>query len=89
MSESESARRESVVRELSKKGFDVLWCAGCWRIVRAKKRGFGLKCSALRRKQAHKETCLASAANTMARSAQLDRRTSSRFAADRHTPPNR
>jgi len=85
MSESESARRESVVRELSKKGYDVLWCAGCWRIVRAKKRGFGLKCSAPDRKRAHKETCLASAANLIAKRQLESPDDVARFARNRQT----
>ena len=85
MSESESARRESVVRELSKKGYDVLWCAGCWRIVRAKKRGFGLKCSAPRRKRAYKETCLASAANLIAKRQLESPDDVARFARNRQT----
>ncbi len=85
MSEKERARSETVVRELSKKGYNVLWCAGCWRIVRAKRRGFGLKCSAPRRKRAHRETCLASAANLNAKRKLESPDDVARFARNRHT----
>lgn len=67
MSENDARRWGLVAREISKAGYSVLWCHGCWRIVRAKKRGFGLKCSAPRRKRAHKLTCLASVANQSAK----------------------
>jgi len=84
MTENERARRENVVRELSKIGHDVLWCAGCWRIVRAKKRGFGLKCSAPRRKRSQNATCLASAANLNAKRQHESPDDVARFARNRH-----
>lgn len=88
MSENERrARSGRVVRELSKAGFDVMWCSGCWRIVRAKKRGFGLKCAAPSRKQAYKLTCLASAANTIAKRQLESPDDVARFARNRQTDP--
>lgn len=91
MSENDRSGRhwEAVAASLAPQ-HQILWCHDCWRIVRAKKRGFGLKCSAPKRRGRQQLTCLARLANTAAKPPKTIAGRVGRAAAGSpgHTPPN-